>query len=633
MTKMKTMKIDSPLYREFTFERAAVDEEQRTVSVAFSSEEPVERWFGDEILDHSAGAADLKRLKSGGAVLWNHNPDDLIGVVENARIDSDDRRGRAVVRFADTPDAESVWQKVRQGVARHVSVGYRVNDLKLDEEHEGDATYRVTRWTPFEISIVSVPADTTVGVGRSAKEFVTMSEQDKTKPATKDKDPGVTRDDVRKAAAEAIRDEMKSAADTERKRVDALRKIGEEYGFPQLALQAIEAGKSEDELRTMILDERKTVVKPEMPLPTGGERKEDEKVEVHYRVGKMKAFRDEKAAFKAGQMIRAQFFGDEKAARWVEENVKTEFRALAGGINTKGGFLVPVEMDQAIIDLREEYGVARQLGRVVPMGSDTMQIPRRSGGVTAYYVGENTAITESDKSWDQVNLVARKLAVLSRMSSEVAEDAIINLADDLASEIAYAFAEAEDDAYFNGDGTSTYGGMIGLRSKLIDGNHAAGAVDVATATHDTFAKIDNDDLTKMMAALPRYALNGARWVCSQPAYALVFESLKLAGGGNTFSDIQAGGTPTFLGYPITISQKMPTSTGSLDGVVMLAFGNFSLGSTIGDRRGVMVDTDTSRYFEYDQIAIRGTERFDIVWHDLGDGTTAGPVVGLVGSIS
>src|SRR4029077_10220309 len=106
---------------------------------------------------------------------------------------------------------------------------------------------------------------------------------------------------------------------------------------------------------------------------------------------------------------------------------------------TQGGFLVPEVLERAIIDLREDYGVFRQLARIRPMASDFVTIPRRTGGLTAVPIGEGSDITESTKGWNNVNLTARKWAVLAKYSSELAEDAIISIAEDLSGEIAYAF--------------------------------------------------------------------------------------------------------------------------------------------------------------------------------------------------
>lgn len=144
----------------------AVDEENRTVELAFSSTTPVMRWFGEEVLSHDPDAVDLTRLNNGGALLMDHDWRDQVGVVESARID-DDSVGRAVVRFGRSARAQEVFQDVADGIRTHVSVGYTVQKIE-EEEREGRANLvTVTRWGPFEISLVAVPADQSVGVGRA----------------------------------------------------------------------------------------------------------------------------------------------------------------------------------------------------------------------------------------------------------------------------------------------------------------------------------------------------------------------------------------------------------------------------------------------------------------------------------
>jgi HK97 family phage major capsid protein len=349
--------------------------------------------------------------------------------------------------------------------------------------------------------------------------------------------------------------------------------------------------------------------------------------------GKLKAFRGqnaEDAAYRSGMFIRATMFRNEAAQEWCRENGVVIGKAQAEGTNTAGGFLVIPEFERAIIDLREEVGTFRQNVRMIPMGSDSLSIPRRTGGVTAYFVGENAQITASQKGWGQVNLAAKKIGALSLTSTELAEDAIINIADDLAQEMAYAFAAKEDACGWNGDGTSTYGGISGVRTKIIDGTHTASAIDGAS-NHDTFGEIDATDLANVMGALPKYAERNAKWYCSQTAWATVFQRLIAASGGVTLSEI-TGGKPTrrYLGYEVVIDQTLPTSTSDLSNVAMIFFGDLSLAATMGERRGIRVKTSDDRYFEYDQIGIQATERVDINVHDLGDNTTAGPLIALIG---
>ena len=154
------------LYRSAEFERAAVDAERRTVRLSFSSEEPVERWFGYEILDHSPGSVDLSRIKAGGALLVDHDTGDQVGVVEEASVGAD-RKGRATVRFGTSARANEIFQDVKDGIRRLVSVGYRVSKLVTEKVEKEVEFLRAMQWTPLEISLVSVPADITVGVGRA----------------------------------------------------------------------------------------------------------------------------------------------------------------------------------------------------------------------------------------------------------------------------------------------------------------------------------------------------------------------------------------------------------------------------------------------------------------------------------
>jgi HK97 family phage prohead protease len=137
--------------------------EDRTYEFPFSSEYPVARYFGNEILSHEEKAADLARLNDAAPLLFNHNPDRVIGVVERAYIDGQKRRGYVRVRFSRNPFAQEVLGDVKDGVLRNVSFGYSID--KMEERGGGD--FVATAWTPYEVSVVSVPADPSVGVGRS----------------------------------------------------------------------------------------------------------------------------------------------------------------------------------------------------------------------------------------------------------------------------------------------------------------------------------------------------------------------------------------------------------------------------------------------------------------------------------
>lgn len=151
------------------------EENERRFELSFSSEEPYDRWYGTEILDHSEGCMDLSRLQSIGVVLFNHNTSRVIGKIEKAW--NEDGRGKAVIAFDDDDESETIRKKVSGGTLKGVSVGYQVHvweevktgKTSTDGRFKGPC-YIARKWTPLEISVVSVPADPTVGVGRSMEE-------------------------------------------------------------------------------------------------------------------------------------------------------------------------------------------------------------------------------------------------------------------------------------------------------------------------------------------------------------------------------------------------------------------------------------------------------------------------------
>jgi len=365
------------------------------------------------------------------------------------------------------------------------------------------------------------------------------------------------------------------------------------------------------------------------PETANGDRIEVVKPDM-FRFGQLRAFKGKTAeadAYRSGKFLLASLMGNAEARQWCRDH-GIEIRVQTEGVNSAGGFVVPDVMERAIIDLRETYGMYRKEARVMPMSSDHTIVPRRSGGVTAYFMGETEAITESQKSWNQVELTAKKLGALTRMSTDLSDDAIINIADDLADEMAYAFAAKEDACGIDGDGESTYGGMTGIKSKMIDGAHAGSYIE-ATSSGDAWSEIDGTELTAMVGALPMYARANAKWYIDGVGKAALFDRLLIAAGGNTILSLQGKIEPNYLGYPIVESPAMTYIEGT-DAVIMFFFGDLRKAATFGDRRGITIKVSSDRYLEYDQIAVQATERFCIVNHDIGGASgVRGPVVGCL----
>lgn len=363
--------------------------------------------------------------------------------------------------------------------------------------------------------------------------------------------------------------------------------------------------------------------------------------QARHRYGTLKAFKNEEDAYISGMFLLAalcrglhdkpglQSLGQKAAVFCKEHGIDMYTRAQNEGSGPAGGYLVVPQMEQAIIDLRETYGTFRRHVGVRPMSSETQTQPVRTGGLTAYWVDEAAQITESEKTWGQITLAAKKLAALSRMSSELNEDAIISIADDLAREMAYAFAVAEDTAGWNGDGTSTYGGILGVRTKIINGSYTASVHDAAT-NNDTFAEITKGDLEGVMGKLPKYVTN-PRWYVSQPGWVNMLMRIATAAGGVTATEMANGiRTPSYMGFPVEIDQTLPQVLTDLSDVAMAFFGDLSLACKMGERRGITISLSDQRYWEYDQIGIKATERVHIVAHSLGSTTVAGPIIALIG---
>lgn len=327
---------------------------------------------------------------------------------------------------------------------------------------------------------------------------------------------------------------------------------------------------------------------------------------------------------------------NEKSVAWCEKNNIPIIKAQAEGVNSAGGYLVPEEFSSEIIVLRNEYGLARRELRSYPMGRDTMTVPKFLSGLTAYPVGEGIAITASQAAWTQVRLTAKKWGVLVLFSSELDEDAAVAIGDLLAGEIAYAFALSEDGCLFSGDGTSTYAGMTGLRTIFNAGiaGVLAGSVDAASG-HDTMAEMDATDIARCMGALPQYVFERGtpKFYMSQTMWANVFERLIGASGGVTKDQASGRTIRQYNGYDVVITPAMlapAAATTDTSDVTMWLFGDLAMAAAMGDRRGMNIARSTEYKFAEDQIALKGTERFDIVVHGAGDATTPGPIVAMMG---
>lgn len=341
----------------------------------------------------------------------------------------------------------------------------------------------------------------------------------------------------------------------------------------------------------------------------------------------LKAFQGpdaERNAFVSGQFMLANAFGNANATRWCNTNGLQVSNVMTTGDNSKGGFFVPDEMSQTLIRLREERGIFPQFANRVPMGADIIRIPRLLADVTAYWVGEGVEITASDVTLGDAELMARKLGALTKVSSELDEDAVVEIGDMITLSMAYAQADKIDEAGFNGDGTSTYGGVVGLKNAL-----HANAIQDAASGNTGATSLDLADWESTVGKLPQYPGSTPRWFMNSAVYYASPMSLMNAAGGNTNVTLANGiQKPMFLGFPVEFVQVMPSTTGASVSTILAYFGDLRLGSSYGVRRSVRTEVSVERFFELDLIAIKSTERIAINNHERGDSIKTRPIVAL-----
>ncbi len=437
---------------------------------------------------------------------------------------------------------------------------------------------------------------------------------------------------------------------TPEEQTESKRLLAEADGITDQINGIKQAQEEAERIRTAILDNGKQPdrrANPGQPA-TEPSATSDVKITPMPQYGSLKAYKGEKAAdkaYEAGMWLLANFFPSDnpnhrRARDYCSQHLPGFSNALSTSIPAAGGNLVPDVMAQTIIDLREQYGIFRQWADVMPMSSDYQIIPRRSGSVTPAWTAEGVAISASAPTFDNVTLTAKKLAAYTLISSELVEDAIINIADWVTYDIGQQFAYEEDRVGFNGTQIPADGNINGLMNAILSSNVSASYIDVVTATHNMAAEIDSTDITTLMGKLPQYALPGAAFFCSQTFASNIFGRLAAAAGGNTIDTLQRwnisslgqrGIVGSFLGYPIVASQVLPT--GTCTSVPMLAFGNLAKAATLGERRQIRFAMDSSIKFAEDQIAIKATTRLDINVHDLGNTSTVGPIVVLKGGSS
>ena len=540
----------------------SIDEEARTVEVAFSSETPVDRWFGSEVLDHGPGAVDLARLEDGGAVLVNHDSRQHVGVVDSVRIDSD-RVGRAVLRFGRSAAADEVWRDIVDGIRRHVSVGYSIEEVRVEEKKNQPDLVTLTRWTPHEISIVAVPADPSVGVGRSAETpegaprvpgqsashaiggpvpasssegsrsmWETITENGKKVRVRKD-DAGniVERQEVHEGPSPAdVQREQERGATAERERVASLMSLARQYDGMEIVDEFIEGNRSREEFQTALLGR--------LAQSNGGQSRElserdsgdqrvgmsDQDVRRYSFIRAIRAVTDptnraaqEAAAFEfeCSEAARA-LMGREAQGLVVPVDVLTRaLNSTTTGTNpgdTGGHLIDETLLTSSFIDLLRNRSVfmrrARPLGGLV----GNLAIPKKTATTSGYWIGEDTDAPEDNVDFGQITMAPKTCAALSEITRRALMQTSMDVEAMVRADLAEGLAQTIDAAgwYGAGNGTVPLGidNLPGVTVQPFAGDYPTYAEVVAMETEVAVANADVAGMAYVMGARMRGALKG-----------------------------------------------------------------------------------------------------------------------------
>ena len=480
-------------------ELTTFDEVQdRIYEFPFSSEFPVARYFGNEILSHEANAANLSRLNDGAPLLFNHNPDKVIGVVERAYIDGKRRRGYARVRFSRNAFAQEILSDVKDGVLRNVSFGYSID--KMEERGSGD--FVATAWSPYEISVVSVPADPGVGIGRSFEADTPAAS------AAPSPDPIPSMENATPDLAVV----QAEAAQAERSRISDITALCDKHGMADLGRQMVESGRSIDEARAAVLDklnihqEPVTMQAADLGLSEKESRSFSFLRAINFLANPTDRSAREAAAFEieASEAAAAKL-GRQSRGITIPQDVLR--RDLNVGAATAGGNLVATDLDAgSFIDLLRNASALDQAGATVLTGlTGNVAIPRQSGAATAYWVAESGSPTESQQTVDQVSLTPKTVAAFTDYSRRLMLQSSIDVENMVRNDLARVLALKIDLAGLYGTGSN--GEPLGL--KLTTG---IGTENFAAAI-PTFAEVvalESDVATaNALLGSPVYLMNAA----------------------------------------------------------------------------------------------------------------------------
>ena len=598
----RDMVSDKVIYRTIDLSRGAIDEQKRIVRIGVSSETPVERDFGLEVLGHNKEDIDMEFMASGRApLLNNHKMDEQIGVVRSFYLDEAQRRTVALVEFGNSALAQEVFEDVRTGIKQNISVGYSINRMVRSKDGEGKEYYRAS-WTPMEASIVAVPADPSkfVGVGRSTEKTLNTN-----KVTTMTEEVKV---DVRQVSDSAKAEALAN--------VGEIISLGKHHNQRDLADKAIERGVSVDQFKGELLE----AVRNDRPLETPAAVVDVAKSEQR-EYSLIKAIK----AASSGDWREAGYereISDEIAHRsgkeargfYVPANINWGQRDQTKSPNSAGGFLVGTDhlADQFIEALYGRLTVASLGARIMQGLKGDVAIPKLSASVTnSAFVAEGAAPSEGAATFAQVTMSPKTLAAYVDVSRRLMQQSDPSVEQVLRNDIINTFARRIDDAAIEGGATNGPSGIIA--------NAGTNVVSMGTnGAAITYAKV-----VEMMKAVEEdnAIINSTAFLTNPKVIAALRTTARQANGveGNFIMDANQ----SILGTNVASSTVVPSdlAKGTGTNLSAMVYGDFSQ-IMIGFWSGVDVVVDQSSlstsggtrlaFFQDLDVALRYPESFSVI---------------------
>jgi HK97 family phage major capsid protein len=466
-------------YRTIDLSRSEfVDEEKRLVRVGVSSEEPVERSFGMEVLGHAPENINMEFMQSGRApLLLDHDMKQQIGVIEEFKLDQTAKRTIAVVRFGKSALAEEVFRDVVDGIRMNISVGYRVD--KMERYNKDDETYYRASWTPMEISSVSIPADASrlVGVGRSEDKQTLNT----TKVEIMDEKKEINLDEVRSQSVDEARKEFQ-------KNSKEIIDLGVRHNKRDLANQAIKDGVSVEEFRGELLENISNDVSLETPTEIGLTEKETKRFSIMRAINAMANPTDRKAQEAAkfefecseaaqrayGKTAQGVMLPDEVLRNWNQRDLNASDDSNLIGQDYRAGDFIDV--------LRNNSAVMPMATMLNGLSGD-VKIPRKTAASTAAFISsEGGAAGESEFTVGSVSMSPKTLGAFTDVTRQLMIQSSIDVENLIRNDLAQSMAIAIDDAALEGSGSS--GNPTGITN-----TSGINTVSLSSAAAPTFAEM------------------------------------------------------------------------------------------------------------------------------------------------